>query len=123
MSDEADRSAAESLRAERDTSRRGFLAGVAGAVVTASPVPSAAVAATGAGKGAGNGGGDANPRLFTFVGGKAGRWRVTESKAVVGEPLPTAGRADILNAAAPARPPVAMAVRGRPWSTSDETGR
>ena len=31
-------------------------------------------------------------RLFSFTGGDSGSWRVTEMDAVVGEPLPAAGR-------------------------------
>ena len=98
--DEGDRSAAGPLRAERDTSRRGFLAGVAGAAVSAHGVPGVAAAAVGPDKGDGG----VNPRLFTFVGGKAGGLRVVQSKAVVGEPLPGAERLEIVNAAAPRSP-------------------
>jgi hypothetical protein len=49
--------------------------------------------------GAGHANGDAtvNPRLFTFVGGKAGRWSVVEAKAIMGEPLPAVERLDIVN--------------------------
>jgi chlorite dismutase len=41
-----------------------------------------------------------NPRLYTFVGGDAGAWSVTVCKAVIGDPLPTVQRLDILNGSA-----------------------
>ena len=45
--------------------------------------------------------GSINPRLFTFVGGKAGPWVVTDLKAVVGEALAVTDRLDIINGAVP----------------------
>ena len=45
-----------------------------------------------------------NPRLFSFVGGKAGGWSVLEAKTVVGEALPLVERLDIINGAVPAIP-------------------
>jgi hypothetical protein len=41
----------------------------------------------------------ANPRLFTFVGGKSGGWSVVASKAVVGDPLPLVERLDMIHGA------------------------
>jgi hypothetical protein len=38
----------------------------------------------------------ANPRLFTFIGGDSGVWQVTARKTVIGEPLPTVKRLDIV---------------------------
>lgn len=38
-----------------------------------------------------------NPRLFTFIGGDVGAWSVIACKAVIGEPLPTVARLDIIN--------------------------
>lgn len=38
----------------------------------------------------------ANPRLFTFVGGDSGAWQVIARKTVIGEPLPTVKRLDIV---------------------------
>lgn len=38
----------------------------------------------------------ANPRLFTFIGGNSGAWQVTARKTVIGEPLPTVKRLDIV---------------------------
>ena len=38
-----------------------------------------------------------NPRLFTFVGGTTGLWRITSVKAVVGESLAATQRLDIVN--------------------------
>jgi hypothetical protein len=38
----------------------------------------------------------ANPRLFTFIGGNSGIWQVTARKTVIGEPLPTVKRLDIV---------------------------
>jgi hypothetical protein len=40
---------------------------------------------------------DPNSRLFTFVGGREGAWSVVGIKAVVGDPLPSAPRLDIVN--------------------------
>ncbi len=37
-----------------------------------------------------------NPRLFTFVGGNSGAWQVTARQTVIGEPLPTVKRLDIV---------------------------
>ena len=38
----------------------------------------------------------ANPRLFTFIGGDSGAWQVIARKTVIGEPLPTVRRLDIV---------------------------
>ncbi len=38
-----------------------------------------------------------NPRLFTFIGGSAGSWKVVDIKAVVGEPLAVVERLEIIN--------------------------
>ena len=38
----------------------------------------------------------ANPRLFTFIGGDSGTWQVIARKTVIGEPLPTVKRLDIV---------------------------
>lgn len=35
-------------------------------------------------------------RLFAFVGGNTGRWRVVKSEAIVGEPLPVVARLDLV---------------------------
>jgi len=40
---------------------------------------------------------DVNPRLFTFVGGKVGKWSVTATKAVVGDSLATTKRLDVVH--------------------------
>jgi hypothetical protein len=40
-----------------------------------------------------------SPRLFTFVGGKVGGWSVVSVKAIVGDPLPTVDRLDIVTGA------------------------
>ena len=45
-----------------------------------------------------------NPRLFTFVGGKAGKWSVVSVKAIVGDPLPAVDRLDIVTGAVAALP-------------------
>ena len=45
-----------------------------------------------------------NPRLFSFIGGKAGAWSVVEAKAVVGDALPLVERLDIINGAVPIVP-------------------
>lgn len=41
-------------------------------------------------------------RLFNFVGGDSGRWRVISLSAIVGEPLPAVERLDIASGATPA---------------------
>ncbi|MDP9316300.1 MAG: chlorite dismutase family protein [Chloroflexota bacterium] len=45
-----------------------------------------------------------NSRLFSFVGGKSGGWSVVEAKAIVGDPLPSVERLDIVNGAVPIVP-------------------
>jgi hypothetical protein len=45
-----------------------------------------------------------SPRLFTFVGGQAGAWSVVSVKAIVGDPLPTVDRLDIVTGAIVALP-------------------
>lgn len=40
-------------------------------------------------------------RLFSFVGGETGPWRVTEMKVIVGEPLPAATRLEIASGCQP----------------------
>jgi hypothetical protein len=42
-----------------------------------------------------------NPRLFSFVGGATGPWRVTSSKAIVGEPMPEVSNLQIVNVDVP----------------------
>jgi hypothetical protein len=43
-----------------------------------------------------------NSRLYTFVGGEGGPWKITKSKIIIGEELPLARRLDIVNG--PVRP-------------------
>lgn len=78
--------------ADQTASRRGFLAGAViagcGASAPASAAPTAAV----------------NPRLFTFVGGKAGAWSVVSAKAVAGDPPPAVDRLDVVAGAVPELP-------------------
>ena len=45
-----------------------------------------------------------NPRLFTFVAGDTGPWKMTQSKAIIGEELPLAPRLDIVNGSVPSMP-------------------
>ncbi|MFO0846786.1 MAG: chlorite dismutase family protein [Gemmataceae bacterium] len=45
-----------------------------------------------------------NPRLFSFIGGKAGGWSVVSAKAVVGDPLPAVERVDFVTGAVAALP-------------------
>lgn len=100
MSDESEGSPISQPRHEQRSSRRDFLV--------------ATVAAGGGAAGFGMGdaagaepvrtGATVNPRLFTFVGGKAGEWSVVAAKAVVGEALPAVERVDIVNGAVPALP-------------------
>lgn len=39
-----------------------------------------------------------NPRLFSFVGGREGSWKVTESHTIKGDPLPSVERLEIVAA-------------------------
>ncbi len=55
-------------------------------------------------------GGERSPRLFTFVGGEAGAWSVVGARAVVGAPLASVKRVDIIAGALPVAPP------GAGWS-------
>ena len=43
-----------------------------------------------------------NSRLYTFVGGDGGPWKITQSKTIIGEELPLARKLDIVNG--PVRP-------------------
>jgi len=45
-----------------------------------------------------------NPRLFTFVGGKVGKWSVVSVEAIIGDPLPAVDRLDIVAGAVAALP-------------------
>ena len=88
MIDERDCSAGNNPRSETERTRRAFPTGTAaaGGVVaalsgwntTTGAEPSKGVAV--------------NPRLFTFVGGKAGGWSMVSIQAVVGDPLPAVDR-------------------------------
>ncbi|MEQ1591676.1 MAG: chlorite dismutase family protein [Thiobacillaceae bacterium] len=52
-------------------------------------------------------------RLFSFMGGDTGLWRVTEMKVIVGEPLPAARRLAIASGSAvPSDPQAAWVLRG-----------
>lgn len=48
-----------------------------------------------------------NPRLFTFVGGEIGPWRVVDVKFVLGEPLANVKRLNIVNGSVPVEPDAA----------------
>lgn len=79
------------------SSRRGFLEGtlaLGGAAAGLGTPPPAAGAEPAKG-----GAAVVNPRLFTFVGGKAGAWSVVSAKAIIGDPLPAAERVDIVHGA------------------------
>jgi len=52
-------------------------------------------------------------RLFSFMGGDTGPWRVATMKAIVGEPLPAAKRLEIASSAeVPPNPQAAWVLRG-----------
>ncbi|MCD6707233.1 MAG: chlorite dismutase family protein [Thiobacillus sp.] len=52
-------------------------------------------------------------RLFSFMGGDTGLWRVTKMEAGIGEPLPAARRLEIISGSAlPSDPHPAWALRG-----------
>lgn len=78
------------------TGRRAFLTGaVAGASATLGGASSAAGAEPAAA---------ANPRLYSYVGGKTGRWSVISSRTIVGEPLPAVERIDYVQGAVATMP-------------------
>ena len=82
---------------QRGPSRREFLGAVA--------LGGAAIA-TGGERGAvaGEPAAEASPRLWSFVGGKKGRWAVMSAKAITGEALPTVERIDYVHGAVGAVP-------------------
>jgi hypothetical protein len=52
-------------------------------------------------------------RLFSFIGGDTGLWRVSEMEVIVGEPLPAARRLAIASGSeVPCDPHAAWALRG-----------
>lgn len=52
-------------------------------------------------------------RLFSFIGGDTGQWRVAKIKAIVGEPLPDARKLDIVpSAGSSSDPRAAWVLRG-----------
>jgi len=52
-------------------------------------------------------------RLFSFIGGDTGSWRVAEMKTLVGEPLPAARKIEIVPSSdTPANPQAAWVLRG-----------
>lgn len=46
--------------------------------------------------------------MFTFVGGVTGAWQIVRTDAVIGEPLPEAPRAEVVNSLVDAPPPGAL---------------
>jgi len=94
MPSESDNAVVHSGRSEAVQSRREFLAGsvVATGVAAGAGVPDAGARAESVKKGAA-----VNPRLFTFVGGRAGGWSVISVKVIVGDALPAVDRVDIVN--------------------------
>ncbi len=81
------------------TTRRRFLAGVAAGAAGAAvayralrnnPIPQPTPGGTDVTA-------EPNPRLFSFVGGPTGAWRVTLIKPYLGEPLPSVERLDMVN--------------------------
>jgi hypothetical protein len=82
----------------RSASRREFLTGavaLGGASVALGSEGSAAAADPPAA---------VNPRLYSYVGGKTGRWSVISAKVIVGEPLPMVERIDYVHGAVDALP-------------------
>jgi hypothetical protein len=97
---ERDCSAGNHPRSETEQTRREFLTGTAtGGVVVAALGGRNTAAAAEPNKVAA-----VNPRLFTFVGGKTGKWSVVSLKTIVGDPLPAVERLDIVAGAVAALP-------------------
>lgn len=100
MSEHANGPDADEPIRSQSPSRRGFLTG---ALALGGSVGLGAPAST-AGAEPANGGSAVNPRLFSFVGGKADEWSVVAAKAVVGDPLPAVDRVHIVTGAVAAMP-------------------
>ena len=100
MVEKRDDPAGNDPRSETDQSRRTFLTDVmnAGGVAALGGWNTATGAEPVKGEVA------VNPRLFTFVGGKAGKWSVVSVKAIVGDSLPAVERVDIITGAVAALP-------------------
>lgn len=91
---------AEDAEGGRGSGRRGFLTGaialggasvaIAGESAAAPPAAPAAAAEPA---------GSASPRLYSYVGGKTGRWQVISAKMIVGDPLPQVERIDYVHGA------------------------
>ena len=85
----------------QSSSRRGFLTGALalGGAAAGLGAPTSA-----AGAEPPKGDTPVNPRLFSFVGGKAGDWTVVSAKAIVGDPMPAVDRLQIVSGAVVALP-------------------
>jgi hypothetical protein len=53
-----------------------------------------------------------NPRLFSFIGGSQGAWRIVSSTAIVGEPLPKVSRLEIVQGAVQSSDSTGWILRG-----------
>lgn len=53
-----------------------------------------------------------NPRLFSFVGGREGQWRVTASRVIVGEAIPETERLNIVAGEVAPREGISWVLRG-----------
>jgi hypothetical protein len=93
--DKRDGSAVDHPQEAKGQSRRAFLAGSVTAGVVAGIVGCEAAEGAEPAKGVAA----VNPRLFSFVGGKAGDWSVLTAKVVVGDPLAVVERLDIVHGA------------------------
>lgn len=91
MDKEEDNPGSAELAGGPRAGRRAFLTGAV-ALGGASMTMGTASAAAGAEPAAA-----VNPRLFSYVGGKTGRWSVISSRTIVGEPLPVVERLDYIH--------------------------
>lgn len=102
----------------RSASRRLFLASVLGGTAAGLGVTAAAAAEPEKQKV------EANPRLYSFVGGAAGAWSVLSVKAVAGEGLPAVERVEVVTGTAAAAEGVKWVLRGATsnarYTTKDE---
>lgn len=101
MTDDAKRCDTDDPVPGQHASRRGFLTGAlalgGAAAYTCDPTSTARAEQD-------LGGTSVNPRLFNFIGGETGEWVVVSAESIIGDPLPTVDRLNIVNGAVASMP-------------------